>query len=104
MAVKLHHCFAGEAAWRAHQQQQHLIHHIAVGWIVDVAVEHPMALPALLASWLKQLTANGFSLGSADPHDGHAAGTGSHRRGDRCDGVVACRQAHGRCRLRARDQ
>ena len=104
MAVELHHRFAGEAAWRPHQQQQHLIHHIAVGWIVDVAVEHPMALPALLASWLKQLAANGFSVRAADSHDGHAAGTGSHRRGDRCDGVVARRQAHGRCRLRARDQ
>ena len=104
MAVKLHHRLAGEAAWRSHQQQQDLINDITIGWIADMAVEHPMAFPALLASGLEQLAANGLGLGPADPHDGHTAGASGNRRGDGGNGVVAGRQAHGRCRLRARDQ
>ena len=87
MAMQLHHGFPGEAAGGPHQQQQGFVHPLLASGIHHVAVEHPMAFPALAAWGHKQLPANGFRPRPGDPHDGHAALPRSHRRGNGRDGV-----------------
>ena len=89
MAVQFHHVLAGEAAGGAHQQQQHLIHPFSAGRIDHMAVEHPMALPELLAGGDKDLSADRLGPGAREAHNRHTAGPGRHRRGNGGNGVRA---------------
>ena len=87
MAVQLNDGLAGEAAGRAHQEQQRFIHPLAAAGIAHMAIEHAVALPDLLAGRLKQTRSNGFGLGPGDAHDRHAALTGGDGGGDSSDRV-----------------
>ena len=87
VAVQLNDGLAGEAAGRAHQEQQRFIHPLAAAGIAHMAVEHAVALPDLLAGRLKQTRSNGFGLGPGDAHDRHAALTGGDGGGDSSDRV-----------------
>ena len=87
MAVELHHVFPGEAAGGAHQQQQGLIHPLARGGIHHVAVEHPVAVPHLLARCMEELAADRFCPGPGEAHDRHPALPRGNGGGDGGDGV-----------------
>ena len=88
VAVEFHHGFAGEAAGRPHQQQQGLIHPLAAGRVHHVAIEHPMALPGLLARSQKQALADSFRPLAGEAHDRHAALARGNGGGDGGDGVA----------------
>ena len=90
MAVQFHHVFPGEAAGGPHQQQQGLINALTADGIHHMAVEHPVALPALAAWSHKQLVANRFRPRPRNPHDGHTAlprGDGGGHGGDGVEAV-----------------
>ena len=96
MAVQLHHVFPREAAGGAHQQQERLIHPLPRGGIHHVAVEHPMALPHLLARGLEKLAADGFRPRAGETHDRDAALARSNGSGNGGDGVRGGGQHQGR--------
>ena len=47
MAMELHHVLTGEAAWRTHQQQKHLIQTLLTCGIEHMAVNNPVGAPLL---------------------------------------------------------
>ena len=89
MALELHHRFAGEAARRPQQQQQGLIHPLLGLGIDHMAVEHPMAIPELLAGGCEQLAPDRFRLRPGNPHNGHTSLARGDRGGDGGDCVEA---------------
>ena len=88
VAVEFHHGFAGKTAGCPHQQQQRLIHPLAAGRIHHMAVEHPMALPVLLARGQKQALADRLRPFAGEAQDCHAALARGDGGGDGNDGVA----------------
>ena len=87
VAVQLNNGLAGEAAGRAHQQQQCFIHPLAAAGIAHMAVKDAVALPDLMAGGFKQTRSDGFGLGPGDAHNRDAALTGGDSGGNGSDRV-----------------
>ena len=87
MAVELNNVFTGEAAWRAHQQQQHLIQPLLTCRIEHMAVENTMGAPFLAAGAMHHRTTGHLRCGTGESNHRDSPLSRGDRRGHCGNGV-----------------